>query len=35
MAEGNCSSGIYFVGDFVGTFNGLATGRSLGNFFYV
>jgi len=33
--EGNCSNGVYFVGDFVGTFNGLATGRTLSHFFYV
>ena len=33
--EGNCSNGAHFVGDFVGTFNGLATGRSLSHFFYV
>ena len=35
MAEGNCSNGIYFVGDFVGTFNGLASGRILRHFIYV
>ena len=35
MAEGNCSNGIYFVGDFVGTFNGLANGRILSHFLYV
>lgn len=33
--EGNCSNGVHFVGDFVGTFNGLATGRTLSHFFYV
>jgi hypothetical protein len=35
MAEGNCSNGFCFVGDFVGTFNGLATGRILSRFIYV
>jgi hypothetical protein len=35
MVAGNCSNRVYFVGDFVGTINGLATGKIPSHFLYV